>query len=224
MSKLPRTTLYLLITSSLLVFVIGGNFACKLWTIRPIESKSQKSNVATQAFNADAYVDSIWESKLLPVVLEKAIDLPTLLTALDANAEAAKKQYGLRYDEGATHFIVKGEAVIIRANEQSPQRTLTIKPANYQGKTEIVLQVGPVFRGTALRDAVGFIKFNDFGNQLQYAEVSTKLHERVTDKVIREFHVHDGAKVSFYAAFTLNDPKKILLTPVKYEYLGGGRV
>lgn len=210
--------------SALLLCALSNNFACKLWTIRPIESKSQKSNVATQAFNADAYVDSIWESKLLPIVLEKAMALPTLLTALDANAEAAKKQYGLRYDEGATHFIVKGEAVIIRANEQSPQRTLTIKPVNYQGKTEIVLQVGPVFRGTALRDAVGFIKFNDFGNQLQYAEVSTKLHECVTDKVIREFHVHEGAKVSIYAAFTLNDPKKILLTPVKYEYLGGGRV
>ena len=206
-----------------LMVVFIGLSGCKLWTIRPIDGKEKKTTTTTQTFNADDYVNSIWDSKVEPLVLEKAVDLTKLLNALDANADEAKKQFGLRYDEGATHFIVKGEGVIVRVDEQSPQRTITIKPANYQGKTEVVIQLGTVFRGTALRDAVGFIKFNDFNNQLQFAEVSTKLHEHVSRKVVGEHDAHPGAKVSFQGVFTWNDPKKILLTPVRLEWLGGGK-
>ncbi len=207
---------------SLLFIAFSGLSACKLWTIRPIESKAQHT-ATTQNFNADAYVKSIWESKIVPTVTEKAVDLTTVLNALDANVDEAKKQFGLRYDKDATHFIVKGEAVIVRVNEESPHRTLTIKPTNYKGKMEVVLQIGPVFRGTALRDAMGFINFNDFNNQLQFAEVSTKLHERVEEKVVRGITPQQGAKISLHSVFSFQDPKKILLTPVTRDWLVGGK-
>lgn len=199
--------------------------SCKLWTIRPLESKAKNTAATAQIFSADSYVNSIWESKIVPLVTEKAIDLTPLLTALEANADEAKKQFGVREGEGATHFIVKGEGVISRIDNASPHRTLTIRLPKYAGKTEVTLQIGPVFRGTALRDAVGFIKFNEFTNQLHFAEVSTKLHERVFKTMGQGLEPASlpGKTVSFYGVFTLHEHQKIVLTPVQLKWGGAGK-
>ncbi len=214
-SQICRTAAAIL----LLLIFLHSLLACKLWTIRPIESKAQKSSAATPAFNADSYVDSIWANKIVPTVTAKAVDLATLLTALDTNAEAAKKQFGLQDGEGPTHFIVKGEGVISRVESASPHRTMTIRLPKYTGKTEVALQLGPVFRGTSLRDAVGFIRFNEFVNQLQYAEVSTKLNDRVFTAVSKNLDLTSmqGKAVSFCGVFTLNERAKIMLTPVQLD-------
>jgi predicted lipoprotein len=50
--------------------------------------------------------------------------------------------------------------------------------------SEIAIQIGPVIRGTALRDATPFIRFNDFANQFEFAAVSNALHERVLRRVV----------------------------------------
>ena len=190
--------------------------ACKPWTIRPIESK-EKPAASAREFNADAYVDSIWESKVVPLAVEKAVDLSAVLTALDADVEAAKKQYGSGDAGGATHFIVKGTGRVSRVNSSSQNRSLVISLPSYKGKTEIVLQVGPVFRGTSIRDAVGFIQFNQFVNQLQFADVGNKLNDRVFTSVVKDFDpaTAQGKQISFYGACTLGDRGKVVITPVK---------
>ncbi len=200
----------------LLLVALLSLTSCKLWTIRPIESKEQKPAASSQQFNADAYVDSIWQSKAVPTMLEKAVDLSTVLTGLDADAEAAKKQYSSGDAGGATHFIIKGTGRVSRVESRSQNRTITVTLPKYQGKTEIAIQVGPVFRGTALRDAVGFIQFNQFVNQLQFAEVGNKLNDRVAASVVKDFDLAtaQGKQVSFHGAFTLSERSKIVITPV----------
>ncbi|MGH9852632.1 MAG: DUF2291 family protein [Blastocatellia bacterium] len=197
--------------------------ACKPWTIRPIDSGEKTSAASSREFNADAYVDSIWQSKVVPLALEQAVDLSALLAAFDADPEVAKKQYGRGEAGGATHFIVKGEGRVSRANSSSQNRTISISLPNYKGKTEILIQVGPVFRGTSIRDAVGFIQFNQFVNQLQFAEVANKLNDRVFTSVVRDFDpvTAQGRQVSFYGAFALGEPGKIIITPVTLE--AGGK-
>ncbi len=209
-------------TIALLFLLLLSLTACKLWTIRPLES--QKTAAAAQQFNADAYVDSIWQSKVVPLVMEKAADLPTVLTAFDADLEAAKKQYGHDEAGGATHFIVKGAGRISRVESRSQNRTITISLPNYKGKTEILMQVGPVFRGTSIRDAVGFIQFNQFVNQLQFADVGNKLNDRVLTAVVNDFDLASaqGKQISFCGVFTFSERSKIIITPVKLE-AGGKR-
>jgi predicted lipoprotein len=41
-----------------------------------------------------------------------------------------------------------------------------------------IIQTGPVIRGTALRDALPFIQFSQFTNQLEYARVANVLNDR----------------------------------------------
>jgi predicted lipoprotein len=197
--------------------------ACNPWTVRPLDSKEQKPAASSQQFNADSYVDSIWQGKVVPLVIEKAVDLSTLLTAFDADLEAAKKQYGSGESGGTIHFIIKGEGRISRVASRSQNRTVSIDLPNYRGQTEVVMQVGPVFRGTSIRDAVGFIQFNQFVNQLQFAEVGNKLNDRVFASVVNDFDLAtaQGKQVSFYGVFTLGDRSKIIITPVKLE--AGGK-
>lgn len=192
--------------------------SCKLWTIRPIESKEQKP-ASPQQFNANAYVDSVWQSKVVPTMLEKAVDLTAVLAALDADPEAGKKQYSSGDAGGAAHFIVKGAGRVSRVESRSQNRALTLMPPNYKGKTEVAIQVGPAFRGSALRDAVGFIQFNQFTNQLQFADVGNKLNDRVATAVVKDFDLAtaQGKQVSFCGAFTFSDRAKIIITPVKLE-------
>lgn len=206
-------------TIALLFLCLLSLAACKLWTIRPIESKAQTSAASSQQFNADAYVDSIWQSKVVPTMTEKAADLAAVLTALDADGEAAKKQYSSGDAGGAAHFIVKGAGRIRSVNASSQNRTIVISLPNYQGQAEVVLQVGPVFRGTSLRDAVGFIQFNQFVNQIQFAEVGNKLNDRVTTAVSKDFDLTaaQGKHLTFYGAFTLSDRSKIVITPVQLQ-------
>jgi predicted lipoprotein len=194
--------------------------ACKLWTIRPIESAKTKSAAVAQPFNAAGYVDSIWESKLVPLVNEKSVELATVLAALETDGEAAKRQYGS--GDSGTHFLVKGTSRVGRVEMASQNRTLALALPNH--KAEILIQVGPVFRGTALRDAVGFIQFNQFVNQLEFAEVSNLMHERVAASVIENFDLTkaQGQEVSFTGAFTLADRNKIVITPVSLA-IGGAR-
>ena len=207
------------VVTSVLLALLVSLTACKLWTIRPIASKAQTSAASSPQFNADAYVDSIWQSKVVPTMLEKAVELSTVMTALDADVEAAKKQFSSGDAGGAAHFIVKGEGRVSRVNASSQNRTVSLSLPNYKGKAEVLLQVGPVFRGTSLRDAVGFIQFNQFVNQLQFAEVGNKLNDRVATAVIKDFDLTSaqGKQLTFYGAFTLNDPSKIVITPVQLK-------
>jgi len=195
--------------------------SCKLWTIRPIESKERKPATASPQFNAETYVDSIWQSKVVPTMLEKAADLTAVLSALDADVEAAKTQFNSSAAGGTAHFIVKGAGRVSRVESRSQNRTLTVTLPNYNGGTEVAIQIGPAFRGTALRDAVGFIQFNQFVNQLQFADVGNRLNDRVTTSVVKDFDpaTAQGKLISFCGAFTFTDRARIMITPVK---LGAG--
>ncbi len=64
-----KASALLLVAASLLLT------SCKLWTVRPIGWQEKK--VATQQLDTAAYVESVWQSKIVPTVKEKAVDLAT---------------------------------------------------------------------------------------------------------------------------------------------------
>jgi predicted lipoprotein len=84
-------------------------------------------------------------------------------------------------------------------------------------KTVIGIAVGPVLVGTALRDAVGFIDFSQFTNQIDYADAATAINAKVKTEVLKGLDpaTLKGKKVSFAGAFQLLDVQSILVTPTK---------
>jgi predicted lipoprotein len=137
--------------------------SCVPWTVRPIEKDGGESKDG--AFDANAYVESIWDSKVTPAVATGAADLAGWLRGRREDLPAA--------------FLVKGAGRVLRVDTTSRTGLLLIDLAPYDGRADAALQIGPVLRGTALRDALPFIQFSQFVNQLEFARVGNALNDRV---------------------------------------------
>ncbi|MDN0119592.1 DUF2291 family protein [Yersinia frederiksenii] len=68
---------------------------------------------------------------------------------------------------------------------------------------EQVLQLGPIVKGNAIRDASTFIRFEDFKNQVQYAQLSKALSKRALQDVAKPDASWVGQQVEVLAAMTL---------------------
>lgn len=186
--------------------------------IYTIESKSD-AVADTQAFDPAAYVESNWDAKVLPAVQDQAIDAATLLPAIEADPEAAGEQYGHRSAVGgAFSYLVSGSGTVTDVKAESPSAPLTVK---LESGEEVSIGTGEVIAGTALRDAVGFINFSDFNNQLDYADVATFLNDRVRTDVLTALPADraelKGAKVTFSGAFSALVPGTVMIVPVTLE-------
>ena len=144
-----------------IVFLLGAG-ACTPWTVRPIEAES-----APAAERPVRYVDSIWNSKLLPAVLNGAVEARTLLDALVKSPADALTRFGHREANGPSYLLVKGEGVVTKVDTQSRVGLALIDVAPYDGKPDLSIQIGPVLRGTSLRDATGVNSFR--GKKVSFA-------------------------------------------------------
>lgn len=208
LSKLTFTFLALLLLSS-----------CKLATIRPLDPVTGKAIIGTedQAFSAERYVGERWQDPIISSFTNDAVDLNELLTALQQDPEGAGESYGRREGNSVYNFMVKGEAKVLTLDTSSRAGLLTLDLAPYEATSNLSLAVGPVIRGTALRGVLPFINFNDFTNQLEFADVSKALHLRVMSDVIEPFDLEAsvGKTIHFAGAFTQGD--SIIITPVLLE-------
>jgi predicted lipoprotein len=185
-----------------------------------VAQKRAASATGGTAFNAATYADGIWSSKIVPTVAGKATDAATVLAAIKADPSGAGKQYGV--PSGATYaFLIKGSGAVVGIDDQGGAGKLEVD-LNADGKTDVLVAIGPVFVGTALRDAVGFITFNQFVNQVDYANAATALNAEVRTKVVDglDAAATKGHAVTFAGAFQLLDPHNIVVTPVRLEVSG----
>jgi predicted lipoprotein len=183
------------------------------------EGKSQAAQVAA-GFNASSYVNGIWEAKVIPTVHSQAVDVETLLAAIDANPDDAAKKYGKASGVGSPPaFMVKGTGTVTKVDTSSPTGPVTVKLAQKPAPGDVTVLTGPVIAGTALRDAVGFITFGQFPNQIDYADVATQLNNRVKTDVVAKIDRGSltGKKVTFEGAFALLTPSAISIVPTSLQ-------
>ena len=95
----------------------------------------------------------------------------------------------------------------------------TLVDAAKKYESEILITIGPVIKKDSIRDSVRFIKFNDFVNQLDFADVSRIIKTRVLNEIIGPLDLKNivGKNVSFYGAITFDRPDKIFITPILIE-------
>ena len=182
----------------------------------------EKSGTVAQngAFNARDYVAKNWSSKVIPTLEGKAVEATTVLEAIRADPAAASKKYGTRPGgEGTYAFVVKGTGVVTSVEQAGAVGQLAVDVTPPDGKPDLNIAVGPVFLGTALRDAVGFIKFGQFTNQIEYASVAAALNSEVRTNVTAalDFSQVKGKTVGFTGAFQLLDPQNVVVTPVQLK-------
>ncbi len=174
---------------------------------------------ADAKFDPTAYADKIWDTKVVPTATDDAVEAATLLPALQADSVAASEQYGKQAGSGAPYaFLVKGSGTVVAVSKGNEVGSITVEVADV-GKTEVNLAVGPAFVGTAVRDAVGFIEFGQFTNQIDYADAATALNSKVKATVVSglDLTTIKGNQVTFTGAFQLLDPSSVFITPITLQ-------
>lgn len=197
-------------------------FAAGCVTVVPIGHESDFTG--EKQFNAAADVENIWADKALPDLKENAVDLAQLLTAAHGNLEAedVAQEFHGHYsmgDRGAVSYIVHGEGVVTNVDRSKKVGTMTVKLAGYDGPVTVKLQIGPVYRGSAIRDTISFIKYEDYKNQVDWAKVSQAFHQMLDKDVIAQANPESlqGKTISFYGAFTVDGNQEILIMPIEIQ-------
>lgn len=77
----------------------------------------------------------------------------------------------------------------------------------------MTVQIGPVIRGTVLRDAIPFLTFTDYRDQIEYAKLANALNQLAHDSLTKPSGDVIGQTASFEGVFSLKDAAKIELVP-----------
>jgi predicted lipoprotein len=173
------------------------------------------------ATDAKTYVAGAWASKIVPTVHDKAADITTVAAAIAEDPEAAGRQYGHQAGTGSPYaFMVKGSGTVTKVDTSAPTGPMTVEvPQAGKKPLTVTIATGPVIAGTAIRDAVGFISFGDFTNQIEYADVANQINARVKTEVIAKVDLKGatGKTATFAGAFADLAGGSILVVPTELE-------
>lgn len=145
------------------MLALGG---CKF-----IKTEDEQKAAAADAFNPDKLVADIWDSKVLPYLDERAGTFQEVSALAAANLEEAAAKYGHKEKQGNAPwtFAAKVDGVIV--GEETKSRSAYVEvDVDGDGKADLRVAIGPAIRGTAIRDSLNFVNFNEFKNQIEWAQ------------------------------------------------------
>ena len=174
---------------------------------------------AEAARDPDQMVASMWSAKVVPYFERKAGPFLAVrdLAAKAPDEAGAKWGYRAKSEDTPWTLMVRLEGTIVAADLESRAATIGVD-ASGQGKTEATVQIGPAMRGTAIRDALDFVSFGDFTNQIDFARFgkafNTYVDRNTLEKLPRDGLV--GQKVTVLGAYPLVSASETpLVTPVE---------
>ena len=167
-----------------------------------------------ERFEPAAYGEKTYP-KAVATIEKNAKPLPELVPAMREDLDAAGEKFGHREGNSPFSFATTGEGVAGDVKGGLMQ----VRVKGVPKSTTVSVQVGPAINGTAIRDAVGFISFNQFVNQVDFADAATALNNQVKAKVLKgvDAKTLKGKPISFTGAFTAIGPTVVTVTPVKLE-------
>ncbi|RWP21714.1 MAG: DUF2291 family protein [Mesorhizobium sp.] len=196
-------------------------FGISLTACKILPTPSAENGGNAPAFNAEKMVGDIWAAKMVPYLQQKAGSFPEVHALAKADPAAAGAKYGnpKKQANSPWTFAVRLEGKIVAANTQSRAATMDVD-ADDDGKADARVQIGPAMRGTALRDSLDFIQFNDFTNQIDFAQFGKAFNihadKAVLSKLPRE--ALEGRSVRVVGAYVMGSGQDLpLVTPAEAE-------
>jgi predicted lipoprotein len=174
-------------------------------------SDSAPRETGRAAFDPKAYGAENFP-KVTAEVSKRAVPITELAPELEHDPDAAGERFGQRQGTSPYNFAVTGEGEAGKA--EGGLLPITVKGLD---DLQVNVQIGPAINGTALRDVVGFITFDQFVNQVDYADAATALNNEVKAKVLADAGELEGRQVRFTGAFTFLAPTVVTLTPTALE-------
>jgi len=229
---IPKTSSIVIAVAAFLFLILAGLYGFTVVSIEDVEN-----TVQSEAFDPVAYVDGIWESKLLPTFNEEAVELTKIFSEMEPDASGTAPKDGLIYvanrygliTVGEAHvYMVEGSGKIASVNAETSLGTAEVVLDGYDGPIKALLYIGPRIPSgeTSVRDSVGFITFGDFKEQTEYGKAGSEINKRVIATVLGDIDRDNlvGKTISFKGAFTIRtfnllqiDVKEIRIVPVEFE-------
>jgi predicted lipoprotein len=171
------------------------------WTVVPLEGNKPA------VFAPETFAASTWP-RLVREASENATDVAEIVMA-DGSPTKAR--------------FVKGTGVVEGVDRQSRVGVMRVQVKGSR-PVKIAMQIGPVIRGTALRDASSFIHFSDFTNQFEYAGAANALNDYALRTIIAPLPIDtlQGRTIVFTGAIgksALREDGAIEITPVHLEFI-----
>jgi len=156
-----------------------------------VKTEDEKKAAEANAFNPDKLVADIWDSKVLPYLDERAGPFAEVSALAASNLDQAAEKYGHKEKQGSAPwtFAAKVDGVIV-AEETKSRAAYVDVDVNADGKADVRVSIGPAIRGTAIRDSLKFVNFNEFKNQIEWAQFgksfNTHANKTLLEKLPRE--------------------------------------
>lgn len=214
-TKYPRLALFLAFCALFAALCAEGLVV----TVRPIGGTTANTGSPASGlqFSPKAYVARIWSTRVVPAALHESVPLTKLLAAMARDKSATLRKFGHRVS-GSYNMLVRFGGHVSRIDTSSPIGTITVDVAKSAHVVPVKVAIGPVILGTTLRDALKFISFGEFLNQIQYGDVADELNSQVAKKVIAPLQLArlEGERVEVSGAYTYDtaNPRDITVTPV----------
>lgn len=152
-----------------------------------VKTADQQAQVAANAFDPDRMVAEAWDSKVLPYLKERAGSFEDVTAMIASDPDMAARKFGHKEKGGTAPWTyaatVKGTIVTAETKSRAAYVDVDI---NGDGKPDLRMAIGPAIRGTALRDSLGFANFNEFRNQIDWAQYGKSFNTYVNATVLEK--------------------------------------
>jgi predicted lipoprotein len=195
---------------------IGMVWLFPLFHVIPLKTAAAQKAVAT--FNPAAFAEIFWTNQLLPS-LGRAVNVQTLLPAIQADATAAKTNYSRSAGMGETYFYyLSGRGRVVGVSDDE----ISLATNENSTNADVALQTGLVF-GNALRDGTGLLNINEYPNSQDFNGISEALNHIVEMRVLPKLReqARPGATISFTGCAEVDDEstdlKPLKVIPIETE-------
>jgi len=167
-----------------------------------------------------ARIEDTFDAQLLPLIETNALDIAELRRLIADDVEAAGAEHANQGSgQGAAwNFPVSGQGTVIEAKLDTRARSVSLD-VDGDDTVDVTVQLGPVVRGTAIRDAAPFYQFDDFRDQIEFAKLSRALNDRIVGLIDVPEGDLIGTSVRFVGVVPLKAADEALVvTPIDVTF------
>lgn len=167
------------------IFMLAGALAlggCKL-----VKTEDEQKQAAAGAFNPDRLVADIWDAKVVPYLEARAGTFRDVSSLAASDLDAAAEKYGHKEKQGNAPwtFAARIDGVIVGEETKSRAAYVDVD-VDGDNKADVRVSIGPAIRGTALRDSLEFVNFNEFKNQIEWAQYGKAFNTHVNGVLLEK--------------------------------------
>ncbi|HEY3762560.1 MAG TPA: DUF2291 family protein [Verrucomicrobiae bacterium] len=197
------------------VLVLSG--ICWLFPLfHVVPLKKAVAEAKAKTFDAGQFAGNFWTNQLL-ASLDKAIPAEKLLTAIQSDPSAAKKQFARSVGMAENYYyFLRGDGKVVSLSDDA----VSLAVSNDSTNAEVAIQTGLIF-GDAIRDGTGLLNVNDYPDSQNFNDISAALDNIVDTNVIPALtsQAKIGSTVSFVGCAEVDDEstdlKPLKLIPIE---------